>query len=88
MDEIQVKRQMIRSAKKVIALADHSKFGRVAPLKTADLGSVHQIITDDGISEADRRAVESFGVEVVVAGRSQGGGVAAQYPLGQGALAP
>ncbi len=88
MDEIQVKRQMIRSAKKVIALADHSKFGRVAPLKTADLGSIHQIITDDGISEADRKAVESFGVEVLVAGRSREGALVAQDLLGQGALAP
>jgi DeoR/GlpR family transcriptional regulator of sugar metabolism len=69
-EEIQVKRQMIKCAKKVIVLADHSKFGRVAPLKTAGLGSVHQIITDDGITEADRRAVESFGVEVIVAGGS------------------
>jgi DeoR/GlpR family transcriptional regulator of sugar metabolism len=67
--EIQVKRQMIKYAKKVIVLADHSKFGRVAPLKIANLGSVHQIVTDDGIAEADRRAVESVGVEVLVAGR-------------------
>jgi DeoR/GlpR family transcriptional regulator of sugar metabolism len=69
-EEIQVKRQMIKCAKRVIVLADHSKFGRVAPLKTAGLGSVHQIITDDGITEADRRAVESFGVEIIVAGVS------------------
>jgi DeoR/GlpR family transcriptional regulator of sugar metabolism len=67
--EIQVKRQMIKCATKVIVLADHSKFGRVAPLKVANLGSVHQIVTDDGIAEADRRAVESVGVEVLVAGR-------------------
>jgi DeoR family fructose operon transcriptional repressor len=67
--EVQVKRQMIKYAKKVIVLADHSKFGRVAPLKIANLTSVHQIITDDGLAEADRRAVESLGIEVVVAGR-------------------
>jgi DeoR/GlpR family transcriptional regulator of sugar metabolism len=67
--EVQVKRQMIKYAKKVIVLADHSKFGRVAPLKIANLTSVHQIITDDGIPETDRRAVENLGVEVVVAGR-------------------
>ena len=86
-EEIQVKRQMIKCAKKVIVLADHSKFGRVAPLKTAGLGSVHQIITDDGITEADRRSVESFGVEVIVAGPSgERREAAAQGILGQGAL--
>ena len=87
-EEIQVKRQMIKCAKKVIVLADHSKFGRVAPLKTAGLGSVHQIITDDGITEADRRAIESFGVEVIVAGPSGERETATQGILGQGALLP
>jgi hypothetical protein len=84
--EVQVKRQMMKCAKKVIVLADHSKFGRVAPLKIADLTSVHQIITDEGITEADQRAVESFGVEVVVAGRPGARGAAAQNTLKQGAL--
>ncbi len=87
-EEIQVKRQMIKCAKKVIVLADHSKFGRVAPLKTAGLGSVHQIITDDGITEADRRAIESFGVEVIVAGASGEREAATQGILGQEALLP
>ncbi len=87
-EEIQVKRQMIKCAKKVIVLADHSKFGRVAPLKTAGLGSVHQIITDDGITEVDRRAIESFGVEVIVAGPSGERETATQGILGQGALLP
>jgi DeoR/GlpR family transcriptional regulator of sugar metabolism len=85
-EEIQVKRQMIKCAKKVIVLADHSKFGRVAPLKIANLNSVHQIITDDGVTEADRRAVESFGVEVIVAGPSGGRGAIAQGTLEQGTL--
>ncbi len=71
MQEIQVKRQMIKCAKKVIVLADHSKFGRVAPLKTAGLGSIHQIITDNAVTEADRRSIESLGVEVMIAGSSK-----------------
>jgi DeoR/GlpR family transcriptional regulator of sugar metabolism len=85
-EEIQVKRQMIKCSKKVIVLADNSKFGRVAPLKIAGLGSVHQIITDDGITEADRRAIENFGVEVIVAGPSGEREAATQGSLGQGAL--
>jgi len=74
--EIQVKRQMIKCAKKVIVLADHTKFGRVAPLKIAGLSSVHQIVTDEGLAEADRRAIESLGVEVVIAGRPGARGAA------------
>jgi DeoR/GlpR family transcriptional regulator of sugar metabolism len=70
-EEIQVKRRMIKCAKQIIVLADHSKFGRVAPLKISNLNAVHQIITDDGITEADRRAVESLGVEVVVSGQPE-----------------
>ena len=87
-EEIQVKRQMIKCAKKVIVLADHSKFGRVAPLKTAGLGSVHQIITDDGISEADRRAIENLGVEVMVAGPPGEREAASRGIPGQGAPLP
>jgi DeoR/GlpR family transcriptional regulator of sugar metabolism len=84
--EVQVKRQMMKYAKKVIVLADHSKFGRVAPLKIVNLTSVHQIITDEGISEVDRRAVESVGVEVVVAGRPGARVAVAQDVLKQGPL--
>lgn len=83
-EEIQVKREMIKCAKKVIVLADHSKFGRVAPLKIADLTGIHQIITDEGIAESDRAAVESCGVEVVSAGQRGGWGTGANGPLGSG----
>lgn len=71
-EEIQVKREMIKHAKRVIVLADHSKFGRVAPLKIADMSAVQQIITDIGIPDADRRAIESLGVEIVLAGEPGG----------------
>lgn len=84
--EIQVKRQMIKCAKRVIVLADHSKFGRVAPLKIANLTSVHQIVTDDGLSEADRRAVESVSVEVVIAGQARTRGDAVLSATKQRAL--
>ncbi len=84
--EIQVKRQMMKCAKKVIVLADHSKFGRVAPLKIANLTSVHQIVTDDGITEADRRVIESLGVAVVIAGRSGARGDEAQGAVKGAAL--
>jgi DeoR family fructose operon transcriptional repressor len=47
LEELAVKRQMIKSAQQVVVLADHTKFGRtlaglIAPIQAADL-----IITDD-----------------------------------------
>lgn len=67
MDDIQIKKQMIKSSKKVIVLADHTKFGRVANIRIAELKSVDQIITDDGIEEANKSKIERFGVKVIVA---------------------
>jgi len=67
MEEIRVKRQMIRCAREVIVLADHSKFGRVAPLRTAPLDAVHRVVTDAGISDTHRRTLEESGIGVTVA---------------------
>jgi len=51
MDEVQVKKQMIKNSKKVIVLTTRTKFGRIAPIKVADTKSIYQIITDNGIKE-------------------------------------
>jgi DeoR/GlpR family transcriptional regulator of sugar metabolism len=67
MEEIRVKRQMIKSAKKVIVLADHIKFNHIAPIKICELNAVNKIITDRGVIESVKTAVESFGVEVAIA---------------------
>jgi DeoR/GlpR family transcriptional regulator of sugar metabolism len=66
-EEVQIKRQMIKCAKQVIVLADHSKFDRVAPLKIANLTAAHQIVTDAGLAESAREDVGRLGVELVVA---------------------
>jgi DeoR/GlpR family transcriptional regulator of sugar metabolism len=67
MDEVQVKKQMIKSSREVIVLADHSKFGRVAPMKIADIKLIDKIITDDGLKEKDKINVERFDTEVIIA---------------------
>jgi DeoR family fructose operon transcriptional repressor len=51
----------------VVVLADSSKVGAEAPLRFADLSDVDLLVTDDGIADADRRALEQAGLEVVVA---------------------
>ena len=67
MDEVQVKKQMIKSSREVIVLADHLKFGRVAPMKIADIKLIDKIITDDGLKEKDKINVERFDTEVIIA---------------------
>jgi DeoR/GlpR family transcriptional regulator of sugar metabolism len=70
MDGVQIKKQMIKSSKKVVVLSDHTKFDRVAHIRIADLKSVDQIITDDGIEEANKSKIERFGTKVIVAKES------------------
>ena len=67
MEEVQVKKQMIKSSREVIVLADHSKFGRVAPMKIADIKLIDKIITDNGLKEKDKFNIERFGTEVIIA---------------------
>lgn len=67
MDEVQVKKQMINSSREVIVLADHSKFGRIAPIKITDIKSIDKIITDDGLKEEDKINIERFDTEVIIA---------------------
>jgi DeoR family fructose operon transcriptional repressor len=66
-DEASVKRALIESARRVVVLADASKFGIETAVRFAGIGEVDVIVTDDGVSANDRRALSKTGVEVVVA---------------------
>ncbi|SEE90623.1 DeoR/GlpR family DNA-binding transcription regulator [Jiangella alba] len=66
--ESAVKRAMIKAARRVVVLADHSKFGAdllsiVAPLPELDL-----LITDDGGDPAARQELAAAGLAVEVIG--------------------
>ncbi|MBS3995177.1 MAG: DeoR/GlpR transcriptional regulator [Alkaliphilus sp.] len=63
--EAHTKKTMIRSAKEVYIVADHSKFGKVSFASIAKLEDIDAIITDTNI---DKQTVERFrqeGVEVL-----------------------
>jgi DeoR family fructose operon transcriptional repressor len=47
--EIQIKRKMVRCAERVVALIDSSKFGRVNLTSFADLGHISHLLTDRGV---------------------------------------
>ncbi|GAA4757692.1 DeoR/GlpR family DNA-binding transcription regulator [Nocardioides endophyticus] len=66
-EEAATKRAMVAVARRVVCLADSSKVDTESPVRFAELAEVDVLVTDDGISAADRRALERAGVEVVVA---------------------
>jgi DeoR family transcriptional regulator, fructose operon transcriptional repressor len=65
--EAAAKRAMVRAAHKVVVLADSSKIGREHTVRFAELSDVDVLVTDRGISDVDVKALEDFGIEVVVA---------------------
>ncbi|RKY62367.1 MAG: DeoR/GlpR transcriptional regulator [Candidatus Latescibacterota bacterium] len=57
---------VVRSAKKVIVVADHTKIGRVAFVRFASLDDVDMLITSRGIGEEEKVELESRGLKVIV----------------------
>ena len=49
--EAAVKGAMVESARLTVVLADHTKFGREAMFRYADLRAVDVLVADDGSSE-------------------------------------
>ena len=61
-----MKRAMILAARRIVLLADASKFGAAAFCKICELTSVHELITDDRADPAEIARVRDLGVEVKV----------------------
>jgi len=66
-EEAATKRAMVTAGRRTVCLADSSKIGTEAPVRFAEIAELDVLVTDDGITAADRRAWERAGVEVVVA---------------------
>ncbi|WP_158752174.1 DeoR/GlpR family DNA-binding transcription regulator [Acidobacterium sp. S8] len=60
-------RTMIKAARKVIIVADHSKFGRDAMIHVASLSDVDQIVTDSKISREFQEMLRENQVECLIA---------------------
>lgn len=65
MEIAQVKRAMIKAARRVILLTDSSKLGHSGFIKVAPLTAVQTLITDTGLPDDARTALERLGVEVI-----------------------
>lgn len=64
--EAEIKRAMIRRAARVVALADHTKLGRVAAAHVVDLDRVDLLITDAGASPEQLDRLRETGMEIRV----------------------
>lgn len=61
----EVKRAMIRAARRVILLTDSSKLGRSGFIKVAPLTAVHTMICDQGLPASTQEAITALRIEVV-----------------------
>lgn len=67
LEDAELKRTLVESARKVIALADSSKLGHETFAQAAELRQLDLLITDDGADPALIDALRNAGLEVVTA---------------------
>lgn len=67
LDEARVKAAFVRTARRSIVLADHTKFGREDFGHVADLSQIDTVITDSGIDHEHLLEIDLAGPDVVVA---------------------
>ena len=65
--EVATKQAMIRAAREVILLADHTKFGQEAVAQIAPLSAVNRLITDNALAAGVRLSLIQMGIEVMIA---------------------
>lgn len=65
--EAAAKKAMVAAGRRVVVLADSTKIGAEHNVRFAELGDIDVLVTDDGISDGDRKAFEDYGIDVVIA---------------------
>jgi DeoR/GlpR family transcriptional regulator of sugar metabolism len=65
--DLYVKRAMIKAARQIILVADSTKINRVSFSVLGPLTLVNSLITDVGIRDEDRRAIEALGISIIIA---------------------
>lgn len=66
-DEVEIKREIIKRSKKVICAADSSKFEKNMFIKICDYTSVNQIITDRELNPLIKQKYEKGGITLTIA---------------------
>jgi DeoR/GlpR family transcriptional regulator of sugar metabolism len=62
-----LEQQMINISDRVVVVAESAKFGRKAFVRHASLDQVDVLVTDTGLSPADRKNLEEQGIKVLLA---------------------
>jgi DeoR/GlpR family transcriptional regulator of sugar metabolism len=65
-DTVFIIKTMMERSKEVIAVADHTKFGKSAAIRLAPLNKLNKIITDKGIDEHQRDLMLEAGVDLIL----------------------
>jgi len=65
-----ISRLMLQAARQAVVVLDSSKIGRICFARYAALSEIDLLVTDEGLSRKDRRAVERAGVKVMIARRA------------------
>ncbi len=68
MAEAELRRSMIRAAREIIVLADHTVLDSESNYHVANLDSIDILVTDSGIWASQRLALSQMGIEILVAG--------------------
>ena len=66
LEEVTVKKWVAEHSNEVIVLADSSKIGRTASVFFLGIKQAHVLVTDNGIRDADRAALQEKGLRVIV----------------------
>ncbi|MEM8569810.1 MAG: DeoR/GlpR family DNA-binding transcription regulator [Pseudomonadota bacterium] len=66
-EEVETKRAMLSAARRAVVLGDHGKMGHVAGARIAGLDEIATLVTDRDAEPADIQALESSGLQVVLA---------------------
>jgi DeoR family transcriptional regulator, aga operon transcriptional repressor len=67
LEEAHLNEIMIQNSKEVILVTDSSKFERRSLAFICGIECIHIVVTDDGISDDDRRRLEDAGVRLIIA---------------------
>lgn len=65
--EAETDRQLMSAGRRLVVLADSSKFGRRGPVRLATAAQISTLVTDDGAAGTDLEPWRAAGVEVLVA---------------------
>lgn len=65
--EVTMKQTMIRSAREVFLLADHTFFGQESVIQVAPLSVVNKLITDDALPASTRLDLTKMGIQIILA---------------------